>query len=187
MLQRALVLAGLLATAACGPISRVDDALRRVDVLDRIFEPRRAEPYPAAGGPIVVQPAPYPYQTAPYAVPPGPVVVERTPPPPVLKDPAPLMMEPEPAPAIVAMDPLPDPPAASTAPAASAAAQATPAAAPPRRSIAEVVRREPWLTRFWSELTPAQQGRIRRQIPERSAERWDAMGLPERARLLGGV
>lgn len=58
------------------------------------------------------------------------------------------------------------------------------------------MRREPWLTRFWEELTPAQrrriQSRIRRQQPppaqstEEAARHWDGLGLPERTELLYG-
>ncbi len=61
-----------------------------------------------------------------------------------------------------------------------------------------LVRQNPWLTRFWMELTPAQRARVERQMQrggdvrlasERQAEPaavWDPMGLSDRAGLVFG-
>jgi hypothetical protein len=74
---------------------------------------------------------------------------------------------------------------APSAPSRAPAPAATPAAAP---SLETRIRREPWLTRFWEELTPAQRRRVRTRMraasPEAAALAWDPMGLPERAALM---
>jgi hypothetical protein len=59
-----------------------------------------------------------------------------------------------------------------------------------------LVRQNPWLTRFWMELTPAQRARVERQLHRGNvrlaAERtepamaWDSMGLSDRAELVFG-
>jgi hypothetical protein len=141
-------LAALLLLAGCQTVREVDEAMRRVDVLDRVFEPQRFRRPPPPPAPAVLEkdPAPEPVVEAvaePVAAP--------------LAEPLPPLPEPEPEPV---------------------------RAAPP--STAEVLRRNPWMTRFWSELTPAQQARVGRRLPGDSAARWDGMGLPDRARLLGG-
>ncbi|MDO9708144.1 hypothetical protein [Paracraurococcus lichenis] len=112
---------------------------------------------------------------------------------------------PEPAAAppetVVAMAPIPDPPEAT--PAAARAAGPEPAAAPAESEetrLRHALRRNPWLTRFWSELTAAQQVRVERGLrragtppaepvgtpPEGPAGAWDSMGLADRARLVLG-
>ena len=68
---------------------------------------------------------------------------------------------------------------------------------PPRPStLADRVRREAWLTRFWEQLTPAQRrrvtARLRQSDPPLVSEAaappvWDAMGLPERDALVFGA
>lgn len=92
-------------------------------------------------------------------------------------------LQPRPGPAR-AMAPRPNPPAsAEAASAASGLAR-----------IQARVRRNPWLVRFWEELSPAQRRRVLAAIrraggPERQEEaaaRWDVMGLPERAQLVFG-
>jgi hypothetical protein len=142
-------LAALLLLGGCQTARNVDEALRRVDVLDRVFDPARF----------------------------------RTPPPP---PPAPepellvKVQEPEaPAPEPIAA-PVPEPLPPEPVP------EPVPAAAPAPPSTAELLRRNPWLSRFWSELTPAQQARVTRRLPADTAARWDVMGLPDRARLLQG-
>ena len=96
--------------------------------------------------------------------------------------------EPDPRPGpIRAMEPRPNPTrvAAAAAPAAAAV------------STQERVRRNRWLTRFWEELTPAQQRRVeermRRARPPLAADRpeaqrlWDTMGLNQRDALVFGT
>lgn len=157
-LARLLALVGLVGLGACGQAARVDDALRRIDVLDRVFEPDRFRQRPAEVARL--QPIPQPPPEAP----------------PLPKEPEPTIavIEPVPEPVVERVpEPQPGPP--------------TEAAPPQRMPTADVLRREPWLTRFWSELTPNQQSRVTRRLPQRTAERWDGLGLPERARLFGGV
>lgn len=154
-----------IALLALGPLLAGCEALERMDYLDRIFEPERfARPVPAA------QPQPEPL-------------------PPAASEPS--------TETVVAMEPLPDP-----APLPARQRAAPPPAAPEPAALTEVegesrlrstVRRNPWLTRFWSELTAAQQLRVERQL--RRAENppaaepagaWDSMGLADRARLVFG-
>ncbi|SFL08555.1 hypothetical protein [Falsiroseomonas stagni] len=97
-----LVLLALL--PACEAAHGIDARLRRIDLLDRVFEPERFRPAPAPGP-----------EPAPLAIPvqdPGP--------------PAPWFPEAEPARA-------PDPALRTQA----------------------LLRQQPWVTRFWSELIPA--------------------------------
>ncbi len=78
--------------------------------------------------------------------------------------------------------PAPPPRRASTS--ASARRQA-----PTPVSLDERIRQEPWLTRFWEELTPAQRRRVRGRLdkPEdEAAAAWDGMGLPQREATLFG-
>ena len=59
-----------------------------------------------------------------------------------------------------------------------------------------LVRQNPWVTRFWMELTPAQQARVERQLRRgdvqstgeqaEPAAAWDRMGLADRATLIFG-
>lgn len=136
-----LVLLALL--PACEAAQGVDARLRRIDLLDRVFEPERFRPAPApAPRPPVAEPEPIAIQ----APDPGP--------------PTPWFPEPEPEPVRA-----PDPALRTQA----------------------LLRQQPWLTRFWSELTPAQQARVGRRLPGDSAARWDGMGLPDRVTLLFGT
>lgn len=60
-------------------------------------------------------------------------------------------------------------------------------AADPALRTQALLRQQPWVTRFWSELTTAQQARVGRRLPGDSAARWDGMGLAERVALLFGT
>lgn len=81
------------------------------------------------------------------------------------------------------------------APAPAPVTVAAPAPAPPRpATLAERLRREAWLARFWEELTSSQRrrvlARLRRGEPtteDEAASRWDALGLPEREALVFGA
>ena len=82
-------------------------------------------------------------------------------------------------PAVVAMEPRPNPPVA----------------AKPPDNPRERLRQNRWLARFWEELTPAQrrrvEARMRRAQPSVSdrggaAMVWDGLGLAERDRLVFG-
>ncbi|MFC7473427.1 hypothetical protein ACFQS7_03625 [Dankookia sp. GCM10030260] len=135
------------------------EAMNRVTVLDRIFEPQRfgqqAPPPRRAAAPAPRPPAVPPPAVAPPAEPPTIMVMEPRP------------------------DPVPAPAAARpAAPAEDAEAQ-----------LRQTVRQHPWLTRFWSELTLTEQARIARQLPpgDDPSGRWDSMGLADRARLAGGT
>jgi hypothetical protein len=55
------------------------------------------------------------------------------------------------------------------------------------------LRRAPWMTRFWAELTPAQRRRVQARLRRVDADlatkdaaprAWDALGLPDRDALL---
>jgi hypothetical protein len=153
MLDRRPIIAALmlLALAGCGAVREVDSALRRVDVLDRVFDPGR-----------------YRVPPPPPAAPPEPEVQVKAPEP----DPVPVAVA-EPAPVAEA----PRPPLADPAP----------EPLPPPVTTAEMLRRNPWMTRFWSELTANQQSRVSRRLPTNAPARWDSMGLPDRARLFGAV
>lgn len=78
--------------------------------------------------------------------------------------------------------------------AAPAAPPVTPPADPAER-MATLLRGNPWLTRFWSELDATQRARVRRglqagrppQLDTEMAAAWDRMGLGERIRLLYGA
>lgn len=92
--------------------------------------------------------------------------------------------DPRPGP-IRAMAPRPNPPAARAV-ASRPAPEKTP-------DLQQRLRQNRWLARFWSELTPAQRRRVEgRMATEGSAdraeagERWDVMGLEDRARLVFG-
>ncbi|WP_237216435.1 hypothetical protein [Falsiroseomonas oryziterrae] len=159
----AVILPGL---AGCETAREIDAAMRRVDVLDRVFQPRRPPP-PAVvvAGPAVVAPPVWdgqPKEPEPATVPAVDVVapVEEAPP---------ATVEEATAPSVVAQ-PLP-PPAAPVDPALRRAA---------------LIRQYPWLTRFWGELTPDQRGRVARRLPGDAASAWDRMGLAERVRLVFG-
>ncbi|WP_270934262.1 hypothetical protein [Falsiroseomonas oryzae] len=68
--------------------------------------------------------------------------------------------------------------------------------APPSVTLAERIRDEGWIVRFWEQLTPAQRRRVTKQlrnnVPRLASEEaeaapiWDALGLPERDALIFG-
>ncbi len=84
---------------------------------------------------------------------------------------------------------IPDPPAAPEDPVAAP----NPVVPPdPAQRMANLLRQNAWLARFWSELTPAEQLRVTRALARRGAEpmaaptAWDPMGLQDRVELLFG-
>jgi hypothetical protein len=106
-----------------------------------------------------------------------------------------------------AMEPIPNPgdhaavPGRSPRSASVRGAEPRPNPAPSPEADAEsrtrsLVRQHPWTTRFWMELTPAQQSRIERQLHRGdvrlAGERadapaaWDSMGLADRVGLVFG-
>ena len=62
----------------------------------------------------------------------------------------------------------------------------------PAQRMANLLRQNAWLTRFWSELSPAEQLRVTRALARRGAQpllapaAWDPMGLQDRVELLFG-
>jgi cell division protein FtsN len=162
---RRLVAASLLPLmlAACGAVRSVDERLRQVEVLDRIFDPEGVRQRAAARATPDAAPTAEPVATSP------------------------LQPEPIPEPAVVAA-PLPDP---EPEPVREAVPERP--AAPPRIPTTEArLRESPWLSRFWTELTPDQQGRVTRAfarrgaLPANLAASWDPLGLRERVRLVYG-
>lgn len=69
--------------------------------------------------------------------------------------------------------------------------------APPPITLAERIRQEGWLVRFWEQLTPAQRRRVTTRLrqntpPLAKAEEdagpvWDGLGLPQRDALVFGA
>jgi hypothetical protein len=78
---------------------------------------------------------------------------------------------------------IPDPPAAPEDPVVPP---------DPAQRMANLLRQNAWLTRFWSELSPAEQLRVTRALARRGAQplaapaAWDPMGLQDRVELLFG-
>ena len=80
---------------------------------------------------------------------------------------------------------VPDPPAAPEVSAAQ------PLPLDPAARSAALLRQNPWIARFWSELTPVEQSRVTRALARRGAAgpvpaAWDPMGLADRLELLFG-
>jgi hypothetical protein len=79
---------------------------------------------------------------------------------------------------------IPDPPAAPE--------DTTPPPPDPEQRMANLLRQNAWLARFWSELTPAEQLRVTRALARRGAQplaapaAWDPMGLQDRVELMFG-
>ena len=183
------------------------ETMERMDYLDRFFE------QPASERPAVAtdqRPGPAPATDWTYQ--PGSVVaMEPRPDPPsaytsvvdrgVHQGP------------VVAMEPRPNPAPSSSAVDGNAqanrpraaeqrpetlagAGNAAPQEADPEARTRLLVRQNPWLTRFWMELTPAQQSRVERQLRRGAvvlavegsepAAAWDSMGLADRATLIFG-
>ena len=179
--SRALALL-LLASAVSGC-----EAMERMDYLDRIFDPSlRSSPAGALRpGPIAaMEPVRNPAD--------GPVAADR---------------EPQPD-RVVAMEPVWNPadrhqPAADRASQQAAVRAAEPRPSPPSQPATDaeartrsLVRQNPWLTRFWMELTPAQRARVERRLQRGNvrlaaeqaepAAIWDPMGLADRVKLVFG-
>jgi hypothetical protein len=73
--------------------------------------------------------------------------------------------------------------------------RAAPARRPAEAGLPQRVRRDPWMTRFWEELTPAQRRRVLARLRNGdpavtgeadAAKAWDVLGLPQRNALLFG-
>ena len=173
-LRGAFVLALVLpAIAGCDAAREIDASMRRIDVLDRIFEPT-PEPAPQ----LVLQ-----------------VVPAQQPPPRPVPSPG-LAKDPEPAPGNIerrALEPAAVAPPASieTAALPPVEAQARPDPAVRRAAL---IRDNPWLTQFWSELSPGEQARVTRAMQRSGTvvgtgpipSSWDRMGLADRVRLVFG-
>jgi hypothetical protein len=176
----AALLLALPALVGCEAAREIDAAMRRVDVLDRIFEPR-PEPAPQ----LVLQVAPT--QPVPWPTPPQG-----------------LAKDPLPAPATIeattvqpgTIEPTSVAPSASieTAALPPVPAAETQTRVDPAVRRASLIRDNPWLTQFWSELNRNEQGRVTRAM-QRSGmvvgtgpipEMWDRMGLTDRVRLVFG-
>jgi hypothetical protein len=170
--SRALVLL-LLAQAVSGC-----ETLERMDYWDRLFDPSLRR------GPVVaMEPIRSPGDQAPA-------------------------MDGNPAPAsVVALDPVRNP--GDLAPATNRNVQSGSSRAMEPRSnpspssgadaearTRQLVRQNPWLTRFWMELTPAQRAQVERRLQRGNvrtaaeqgepAATWDPMGLADRAALVFG-
>jgi hypothetical protein len=171
--RRAALLGCALMLAGCGAVEVADRSLRRIDILDRVFDPGRfREPPkpPLTPAPLVVQAEPLPPQqpaTASYET--GSDAPPRSP-------------------------AWTDPPETVSRSAEPVAAEPEPRASTPDPGVrrAALLRQYPWLSRFWGELDTTQQGRVSRAMrrtgspgPE-DAERWDRMGLADRVRLVFG-
>ena len=163
------------------PVVSGCETMERMDYFDRIFDPAlRSSP---AYFPIRPIPDPGNYPVAAVA------------------DPSPQLD------VVVAMEPIPNPvnhsrPTERSHQSASVrAAEPRPNPAPAPVADAEartrlLVRQNPWVTRFWMELTPAQQSRVERQLlrgnvrpasgQADAAAAWDPMGLADRVGLVFG-
>lgn len=176
------------------------ETLERMDYLDRFFEPA-SQPAPV----VAVEPRPDPAPD--WRVQPGTVVAMEPRPNPPSSPAADWNAQPG---AVVAMEPRPNPPASpavdgnmQASRARAVEPRADPAPAPETDPGTDVesrtrllVRQNQWLTRFWMELTAAQQARVERQLRRgdvvlaagnaEPAVAWDSMGLSDRARLIFG-
>ena len=140
--------------------------MRRGDALDRVAAPEPVRP-PVAGPPKA-PPADF-----------APMPAEG------MADLPPLAARPEPGTGLPPGWYVPDPPAA---PEVSAA---PPVPLDPAARSAALLRQNPWIARFWSELTPVEQSRVTRALARRGAAgpvpaAWDPMGLADRLELLFG-
>lgn len=172
-----------------------------MDYLDRFFEPgQRPGPVFAADPRLNPPAAPAPVWGSPATS-----VVAMEPRPDPVDSPATDGNQ-RPSGPVVAMEPLPNPPSVSAGErtvqagrvrAADPRPDAVPAPeADPEARTRLLVRQNQWLTRFWMELTPAQQTRVERQLRSgdvvlaaenaEPAAAWDSMGLADRAKLVFG-
>jgi hypothetical protein len=160
------------------PILAGCEAMDRMVFFDQFFEPA-SRPGPVVAMPPVVSPGDY-----------GPAT-DRAPEPILVR-----AMEPvaNPADYVATGDRAPLPASVRTPEPRPNSLPRTEADAESRTRL--LVRQNPWVTRFWMELTPAQQSRIQRQLHRSSlvltgggtdAEaEWDRMGLADRVGLVFG-
>lgn len=146
--------------------------MRRADAPDRVFAPGRFHP-PASG------PAKAPVTEPTTDAEPAPMPADLT-----FEDP-PLAARPEAGTGLPPGWYIPDPPTAPEAP------EAPPVPLDPAARSAALLRQNPWIARFWSELTPVEQGRVTRALARRGPPGaapavWDPMGLTDRLDLLSG-
>ncbi|MFM2148567.1 MAG: hypothetical protein RLZZ187_873 [Pseudomonadota bacterium] len=164
--------AAFLLGAALGACAAQDQAQRPADASPRIAQRDRARP-PAA------RPLTVPRAEARVAADPAPTPPDAAP------EEPPLLARPEPGTGLPPGWYVPEPPDAPEA------AAELPVALDPVARIAGLLRQNPWLTRFWSELTPGEQSRVTRALARRGApgpapNTWDPMGLADRVELLFG-
>ena len=157
----------VLLGAALGACTRLDQGMRRADALDRVVEPERggSPKAPPAEAALGAELAPMPAEGR-----------DELPP---------LAARPESGTGLPPGWYVPDPP---TAPEVSAA---QPLPLDPAARSAALLRQNPWIARFWSELTPVEQSRVTRALARRGAAgpvpaAWDPMGLADRLELLFG-
>jgi hypothetical protein len=175
---------GILPFLLLAPVLSGCETTDRMDFFDRFFEPA-SRPGPAFAMQPVVPPGDYGSTTAPI---PAPIPAPETT-------------------LVRAMEPIPNPADHTatqdrTLQAASARTpEPRPNAAPLSEADAEsrtrlLVRQNPWVTRFWMELTPEQRSRVERQLHRSNlrlaggqaepAAVWDPMGLADRVGLVFG-
>ena len=171
-----------LALLLLAPMVSGCETLERMDYFDRIFDPslRSTPPGVTAMAPVR-NPADPPAATN-WTPQPAPVVTAMEPIWNPADNPVATARNPQPATTARAVEPRPTPAPLSAVDAESRT-----------RSL---VRQNPWLTRFWMELTPAQQARVERQLRRGTvrlaseqagpAAVWDPMGLADRASLVFG-
>ena len=164
------------------PVVSGCETMERMDYLDRFFEPTPR--------PVTAAAATEPLQNPTSVLPPA------------------TDSNPQPA-AVVAMEPIENTadrwPAAERPPQQAAVRAAgprpdpgaSPAAADAESRTRLLIRQNPWLTRFWMELTPAQRARVERRLLRGGDVRlasgqaepaivWDPMGLSDRVNLVFG-
>jgi hypothetical protein len=169
----------ILSLLLLAPLVSGCEAMDRMDFFDQFFEP------PARPRPVVAM---------------QPIVSAG--------DHAPAM-DPAPQPTLIrAMDPVANPADYAATqdrtphPASARTLDPQPGKAPLSEAEAEsrtrlLVRQNPWMTRFWMELTPEQRLRVERQLhrsslrltaggPAEPAALWDPMGLSDRVGLVFG-
>jgi hypothetical protein len=164
--------AAFLLGAALSACTAQDQAQRPADASVRTAQRDRARP-PAA------RPLTVPRAEATVAADPAPMPPDAAP------EEPPLLARPEPGTGLPPGWYVPEPPDAPEA------AAELPVVLDPVTRMAVLLRQNPWLTRFWSELTPVEQSRVTRALARRGApgpapNSWDPMGLADRVELLFG-
>ncbi len=164
------------------------ETMRQMDYLDRYLEPQAARDRRAgtlAGAPPPPLPPPVPStrggQPAQAPTPAPPAEVLPTEPTGALADAAP-------PPAAVWEEPPAAPAASPGAP--PGASPGAPPVADTARATRSGPRQQPWMTRFWAQLTPAQRARVETRLRRRDGTSatqapvvWDQMGLADRVSL----